>query len=213
MKGSVGERIAITLICFGYLTVLSAGAVIFGIRRAEYTTAAVARMLVLEIACGLVAVLVLRRRGWTRGDIGFAVTIRSTAASVGVFAVSVIACSGAYAVLQGIGALEGWSQTAMNFTAAPALFLLFLIVNSVFEEVFVTGYLIEASRASGTAYAVSLSTVVRLLYHTYQGPVALAYIVPIGLIFGAVYARYRNLWPLIVAHTLINLFSWMNSGR
>ena len=30
-----------------------------------------------------------------------------------------------------------------------------------------------------------------------------------GLLFGAVYWRWRRLWPLIVAHTIANLISFM----
>ena len=208
MKGSVAERVGITLICFGYPTLSSTYAVIVPGEDADYTTFAALQMLVIELCFGGAAALVLRLRGWRRSDFGFAVTPASTVAGVGLFALLLIVCDAAYLALQATGALEGWAEAPVTTSAIPAVYFLFLAVNSVYEEVFVTGYLIEASRASGTAFAVSLSTIVRLLYHTYQGPAALAWIVPVGLVFGAVYARYRNLWPLIAAHTVMNLYSW-----
>jgi membrane protease YdiL (CAAX protease family) len=207
-KGSVLERSAITIICFGYLTLSSVAAVVFGLRNFEYTNAAVMTVLSLEIVFAAVAIGVLRHRGWSAGDFPMQVSLRSTLEGVALFVVAMIACSAAYVLVAATGALEGWTQMSIRLTAAPALVLLFLVVNSMYEELFVAAYLVEATRASGLAFAVSISAVVRLLYHTYQGPVAFASIVPIGILFGFVYARYRNLWVIVVAHTLINLLSW-----
>ena len=36
---------------------------------------------------------------------------------------------------------------------------------------------------------------------------------PLGLLFGAVFWRWRNLWPLIVAHTIANLIAFLLVGR
>jgi membrane protease YdiL (CAAX protease family) len=79
-------------------------------------------------------------------------------------------------------------------------------VNGVFEEVFVAGYAITAlQRARGLWTAINVSTAVRVLYHLYQGPFAFLSIAPMGLLFGYVYARTRQLWPLIVAHVLLDI--------
>ena len=55
---------------------------------------------------------------------------------------------------------------------------------------------------------MSVSAFVRLLYHTYQGPLAIVTILPLGLIFAAVYLKWRNLWPLVLAHTAFNVAGW-----
>ena len=208
-KGSLRERIAITLICFGWFTFLSTWAVVAGGRSYDYTTAVLAENLAVEVALAAIAILVLRRRGWTREDFGFRITLDSTLSALLLLTPLVfVLASVFYRLLALAGALKGWSQFEMRMTAAPALVVLFIVVNSFFEEVFVAGYLIEASRASGTAYAVSVSALVRLLYHTYQGPAAMADVLPIGILFGLVYARWRNLWPLVLTHTAINLVAW-----
>jgi membrane protease YdiL (CAAX protease family) len=76
----------------------------------------------------------------------------------------------------------------------------------VFEEVFVAGYAITAlQQARGMWIAINVSTAVRVLYHLYQGPFAFLMIAPMGLLFGYVYARTRQLWPLIVAHVLLDI--------
>ena len=95
-------------------------------------------------------------------------------------------------------------------TAAPHLSmdLVFLTstVNGIFEEVFVAGYIITVlAPVRGMWIAINVSTGVRMLYHLYQGPLGILSIVPLGLLFGYVYARTRQLWPLIVAHVLIDI--------
>jgi membrane protease YdiL (CAAX protease family) len=55
--------------------------------------------------------------------------------------------------------------------------------------------------------AVNVSLAVRLTYHLYQRAVGVVDIAPIGLIFRICYARSGRLWPLIVAHALIDILS------
>jgi membrane protease YdiL (CAAX protease family) len=87
-------------------------------------------------------------------------------------------------------------------------------INGMFEEVFVAGYVITAlSRVRGIWTAINVSTVIRLLYHLYQGPLALITIIPLGLIFGHFYVRSRQLWPLILAHILIDIIGLSALGR
>ena len=208
-KGSAMERLAIILICFGYLTFGSVYAVISGQRAFDYDNEAVLFVLGLEVAFGAAALLLLRQRGWSRRDIGFEVSRGSTAGALGLLFGTNIVCGVAYLILSAsTDLMRGWETAPVRFTAAPALMLLFLIVNSLFEEIFVVGYLIEASPAGEAFFAVSVSALVRLLSHTYQGPLAIATILPLGLIFAAVYLRWRNLWPLVLAHTVMNVAGW-----
>ena len=53
--------------------------------------------------------------------------------------------------------------------------------------------------------AINVSVVVRLLYHLYQGPIGILMVVPMGLLYGYVYSRTRQLWSLVVAHVLVDL--------
>jgi membrane protease YdiL (CAAX protease family) len=77
------------------------------------------------------------------------------------------------------------------------------MVNPIFEETFVCGYVITVLKdRSDASTAVTISTAIRLLYHLYQGPLAFFGIVPFGLVVGAWYARSGRLWPVIVAHGL-----------
>jgi membrane protease YdiL (CAAX protease family) len=87
-------------------------------------------------------------------------------------------------------------------------------VNGIFEELFVAGYVITALReARGVWTAVNASTVLRLLYHLYQGPIGIVIIVPMGVLYGYTYARTRQLWPLMFAHVLIDIIGLSHLGR
>lgn len=82
----------------------------------------------------------------------------------------------------------------------------FSLVNGVFEELFVCGYLI---RVIGVRYgkwpAIHASVAVRLLYHLYQGADGALHIIPVGLLFALWFVRERRLWPLMIAHAVLDM--------
>jgi uncharacterized protein len=83
-------------------------------------------------------------------------------------------------------------------------------LNAVFEEVFVCGYLITAAREKGRLSAgVNASIAIRLAYHLYQGGMGVIGIIPFGLVCALWYARTARLWPVIVAHVVIDLTGLM----
>lgn len=82
------------------------------------------------------------------------------------------------------------------------------LVNPVFEEVFVCGYVISALSARfGQTAAVNTSVVIRGLYHLYQGIEALPFHLAYGLIQAYTFVRLGKLWPLIVSHALLDFFA------
>jgi len=106
------------------------------------------------------------------------------------------------------------SYPAADPKVSMQLVFLTSTVNGIFEELFVAGYIITALSATrGMWTAINVSTVVRLLYHLYQGPLGVVIIVPLGLLYGYVYARTRQLWPLILAHVLIDIIGLSQLGR
>lgn len=90
-------------------------------------------------------------------------------------------------------------------TVSLSTMILLSTVNPVFEEVLVVGYVMSViQRRHSMWLAINISTLIRLSYHLYQGPVAIISIVPMGLLFGYCYARTGRLWPLILAHAMMN---------
>ena len=79
------------------------------------------------------------------------------------------------------------------------------------EEVIVVGFLLtrlRQLRVSPVA-AVLASSLLRGVYHLYQGFGAGLGNLVMGLVFGYVYLRTGRLWPLIVAHALIDAVAFV----
>jgi membrane protease YdiL (CAAX protease family) len=78
--------------------------------------------------------------------------------------------------------------------------------NGFLEESLVVGYLLLRLRQLDVRpwAALLLSAVLRGSYHLYQGYGGFVGNAIMGLIFGYVFLRWRRLWPLIIAHGLID---------
>ena len=83
--------------------------------------------------------------------------------------------------------------------------------NGVLEEVLVVGYLTERLRRLrwGAAGIVVTSAAIRASYHLYQGWAAFAGNFVMGVIFSVFYLRRGRLWPLVIAHTLIDVAAFV----
>jgi len=183
-----------------------------------FNNSALLSILVFELIQSAFLVWFLRIRGWTPQKFGLSITWRGTG-------VGWLLLLGTYLLAMGAQYLAGLALPATMQAAVQrypsadpqlSMELVFLTstVNGIFEELFVAGYIITALAATrGVWMAINVSTVVRLLYHLYQGPVGIVTIVPMGLLYGYVYARSRQLWPLIFAHVLIDIVALSSLGR
>lgn len=79
------------------------------------------------------------------------------------------------------------------------------------EEIVVVGFLLTRLRQLriSPAAAVLASSLLRGLYHLYQGFSAGLGNVVMGLIFGYLYLRTGRLWPLIIAHFVIDAVAFV----
>jgi membrane protease YdiL (CAAX protease family) len=94
--------------------------------------------------------------------------------------------------------------------AVPVL-VLSAAQNAVLEELVVVGYLLTRLRELGWRAwtAVGASALLRGSYHLYQGFGAFVGNAVMGVIFGYLYTRMRRLLPLIVAHTILDVVSFV----
>ena len=183
-----------------------------------FNNSALLNILVFELIQSAFLIWFLRVRGWTLEKFGLSITWRGTGLGWLLLVGTYVLAMGAQALAQWIMPLEMQVAGQQYPTADPrvSMQLVFLTstVNGIFEELFVAGYIITALRDTrGLWTAVNVSTVVRLLYHLYQGPIGVITIVPMGLLYGFVYARTRQLWPLILAHVLIDIIGLSALGR
>lgn len=79
------------------------------------------------------------------------------------------------------------------------------------EEIIVVGYLLTRLRQLGMHDGAALvwSSVLRGVYHLYQGFGAGLGNAVMGLVFGHLWQRNRRLWPLVIAHGLIDTVAFV----
>jgi len=176
---------------------------------AVFTDVALLVTVFFEILVTVFLVWFLRIREWTLAKVGLRVDGRGTLWGVALLA----ACYGLIVVFQlaaqilpiDMRALAAQAPQTSGNLSMEVVFVA-SVVNGAYEEMFVAGYAITAlQQARGMWTAINVSTAIRVLYHLYQGPIAFLNIVPLGLLFGYAYARTRLLWPLIVAHVLLDI--------
>ena len=94
--------------------------------------------------------------------------------------------------------------------AIPVL-ILSAAQNAVLEELVVVGYLLNRLRELGWPgwRALVASAILRGSYHLYQGFGGFVGNAIMGLIFGFFYQRTRRVLPLIVAHTILDVVSFV----
>jgi membrane protease YdiL (CAAX protease family) len=85
------------------------------------------------------------------------------------------------------------------------------LANGWAEEVIVVAFFITRLRQLGINPTAALvaSSVLRGVYHLYQGYGAGLGNIVMGLVFGYVWMRTRRLWPLVIAHGLIDAVAFV----
>jgi membrane protease YdiL (CAAX protease family) len=148
------------------------------------------------------AAIGLRRARWRRevaaglgiasavGGVGLAVYLASRAAGVSVTVVP--------AALPDVW----WRFPVLALSAAG---------NAALEEVVLVGYLLHRCRQVGWPdhRAAAVSAGVRAGYHLYQGLAGGLGNLAMGLLFARFYQRTSTIWPLLVAHTAIDLVAFI----
>jgi len=209
------EFIVVAAIAFSWITLSSLLTLLAGVRRIELTTKAVLQSILIELLILAAVAAILRARGWTVRRLGLEFSWKAAAAGIPLFVIYLLV----YSITMTLVLLVFPSaRTVWAFSVIPrapfALIVLFIILNSVFEELLVTAYVIESFARDGAGLAITVSTLFRFAYHLSQGPLASLSIIPLGLLFGAMYWQRRNVWPLMVAHTISNVVVFaMNPGR
>src|SRR4029077_2739147 len=104
--------------------------------------------------------------------------------------------------------LAEWLAGPVNITAPSASLVAVIVVsllNPWYEELVVCAFVIESLRKRfGLLAAVNVSIALRLSYHLYQGPPAFIAFAIFGLLVTLFYVKTGRLWPVIVAHTIMD---------
>jgi membrane protease YdiL (CAAX protease family) len=81
------------------------------------------------------------------------------------------------------------------------------VQNALLEETVVLGYMVTRLQQIGAPAlaAIGASALLRGSYHLYQGWGGFTGNLAMGLLFGLVFLRWRRAWPLVIAHTLLDV--------
>jgi membrane protease YdiL (CAAX protease family) len=123
--------------------------------------------------------------------------------------------------IPGIGLYLAAKGLDLNLTVRPStlgdhwwrtpVLILSAAGNAWAEEVLVVGYLLTRLRQLGLGENAGLlvSAVLRGSYHLYQGFGGFVGNLVMGLIFGRLWQRTNRLWPLVIAHTLLDVVAFV----
>lgn len=167
----------------------------------------------IELCAALVLAIFLWRRGWRWHHLARPWQRRDLFTGACLAAAALIAywilAAGVDLVDPGILAS---APTAMHDVRALDV-IATCVINSIYEEVFVCAYVIAAMRGVRSPwFAIHASVALRLGYHLYQGIDGVINIIPMGMLFALWYARSGRLWPLVIAHALLNLLHFLGSA-
>ena len=143
-------------------------------------------------------------RGWSLATFGLHISWKGTAAGVLLFAGLLVAGT----LLSSALNLFHPRKAITRFVGMTLPFAVLLsVVNPIFEETIESGYFIHALQHFGMWPAVLASAVITCFLHAYLGIDAVADVLLPRVIFGLVYWRWRQLWPIVLAHSLLDFLA------
>jgi len=137
---------------------------------------------------------------------------RDTALGVGLAAIIGIPGLGLYALARAAGLNLNVVPTNLGayWWTVPTLILL-AAMNGILEETVMVGYLFTrwTQLAWGPWKVIITSALIRGTYHIYQGFGGFVGNAIMGAVFGWVYMRTKRVLPLVIAHTILDIVSFV----
>lgn len=204
------ERVVVSAIALSLPLAGTIGALVVHRRMFNYTTGKLLTAAVFELLALFIGWRILRARRWPAEP--FRLHFDWTNLAAGFL------CAPGYLLLTYVVYSLGRSlvpglQIFIRHTAPPWMTLCFFVLNSYFEESFASAYLIESFERTGNGHPVTWAAAIRASYHLYQGPLGAISVFFLGLAFGAIYRRTRDMTLPFVAHTVINTMIFALAGR
>jgi membrane protease YdiL (CAAX protease family) len=207
------DKVIVTLICFGLFIVSSSYAVVAGFPTQPFNDTSAITTIIVEGIMAAAAVIFLRIRGYDLANLRSSPTFKGCLAGILLFAVGVVVdwllkaiLSSSYLASQPIEQMV--AKSTISFIPLIGM----AIVNGFYEETFLLGYLQRALDGTGSFFAISAVLFIRMLYHTYQGPIAVISIVGFGFIIGLYFQRKKELWPAVFAHIITDFSGFAMRG-
>jgi uncharacterized protein len=207
------EFAIVTLSAFGYFSFLSVYSAFNPSPLPPISQQGLQGLIIFESIVLLLLVLFLHLRGWAWKRVGISPSIKYTLIGLGLAGVIYLADVLVWIAVHDLGMHPSYagsyaelSSHGLHIRSAIAV----SIVNPLYEELFLCGDLVTALKEKyAEVTAVNISVGIRLVCHLYQGAIGVLSIIPFGLLVTWWYARTGKLWPILVAHAVIDLMSLM----
>ena len=177
------------------------------------------------LEAGLMAVffLYLRWRGWTVVDFKIGIDWKGTlvapflavgAGLANAVTATVLKVSVVWMAPHPNGIVPALLAGAPNIPrhsieSAWVLIFALSIINAFLEELVFMGYAFHQFAARrGPLFALMCMVFLRMLLHTYKGPLDMLGIAAFSFVYGLAYCYLRRLWPLILAHAGTDLIAF-----
>jgi len=212
------EFVIVVGMAFGYSALASIQAALAGQSgKALLSESNLTYLLANELFVLIALAVFLHARGWTFERIGLGPNAKESLLGIGLALIVQVV----YTIVWAIAATSSQSLenagrlfNPVDGSIDPAVVIAVSIVNPIFEEAFLCGYVITALKDRTSQWAaINVSVAIRLVCHLYQGVIGVIFIVPVGLIFAYWYSRQGRLWPLIVAHVLFDFIPLIAYAR
>ncbi len=179
-----------------------------------FSTRGQLRLVGVELLLGALWLIVLRRHGWSLACITAGLEARDLLRAAGLVALSsvvyLVATSAWGVTFPRAGHFRVHLEGRISWSAIVAA----SVVNPMAEELVYLGFITNVLRRRGELPAIVPAVAARMAIHVYQGPVAVVGIAAVGIVFCVYYHRTRRLWPVVIAHGLLDFLalSRMNAG-
>ena len=212
-RGSIRELATVFGLTVGgwlFLWALKGGAVSF-----DFGQARLLRTWLSEVVYVVLLWPWLASRGWSFGAIAGAPQPKDILRGLGIFILGyIVAAISVYTwVVFDPGSYEVLRNARPVGTAAAWVVWIGVVINPVVEEFLWLGYGITAMQRYGMRTAVSVSVALRLTVHLYQGRIAFIGILPLAVVYTLYFVKTRRIWPVIVAHMLVDTIGLLNVVR
>jgi len=158
------------------------------------TNADLSWLVTYELFAFLIIAAFLRSRQWKLSDFHPQVSWKLTGAGV-LLTLGILL----YSAVAGAG-FEIWFEFPSLDTSQLGFGTVLL-----FSVVIVVGYVAGFLARQSKWVVIIASTLIRFSYHIYQGPEAVLFILPTGLVFAYLYVKHRRLWPLALCHIILDV--------
>lgn len=198
------EAIAVVALCFGWFIFSSLAAVAAGFPSGgSFNDSSLFTLVLIECVLGALALAFLRYRGYSLSRLLPSPTWQGCLVGLLLLVAANFVC---LLVLQALPSYQNTDQPIEKMVehSHPSVLALIVLsmVNGLYEETFLLGYLVRGFSSIGAPFALGISSLVRLTYHLYQGPVGAVSVLVFGLVLSLFYWQTRSLWPAVFAHTL-----------